>query len=651
MIKFTSGGKNRRDISTPLGGIGTGFTGLSDNGGLEKLKIASRPDMHLWGNSFFAVKAENGGKLIDAKIAMGKNVPSSQDAQSSIYFSGCEASSFFPFTEIKFEDASFPANVTVTAFNPFIPLNDTDSSIPAAFFEFEVTNTSGHAIDYTVCCLLENLLPGFRNTAGCSDNGAAYIYMDSKYEPSPFLEGNMCIATDGKHISFCEYIDGASSSAEDFLKVFTCGHTFNDSDGEKSCKSGKSGALATHFSLEPGKTGKVRFLISWYCPYSCYGDEASFRRNYYAQYFESSTECASYCFKHWERLKADTLVFTKTLLESTLDDSVLQAVTDGLDLLKGTYCLRLDNGSFYGFDSKEWLLSPSLLHLFPMLSTSMITRLTKEAAEKTDSSDFDTLTCLSVIIGSCRSFKLGENIDELIEGWYYLSRLCDVCFEKLTQLTNGHLKNTDTHLQLLYLTASAAAKEIAFTVGDKKRGEAYSVLLERYSSLIDEKELTKLIMNEQSYYSAALMLENGRFDQASELIFSLADNSQSRSMASYLLLSAMSGFEYDAYKKHIAFRPLSDYCPLDLGDTFRCFFSVRSGYGYVEEGIDYIEVNMISGSLDIRSFGVPRTPRLVQYGGRNWRFTDTGLCATLDTNLEVTPDKKLTILIDIKPQK
>ena len=45
----------------------------------------------------------------------------------------------FPFAEL-YLDESFPGSVSMTAFNPFIPLNDRDSSIPA-FFEVRVDNT------------------------------------------------------------------------------------------------------------------------------------------------------------------------------------------------------------------------------------------------------------------------------------------------------------------------------------------------------------------------------------------------------------------------------------------------------------------------------------------------------------------------------
>ena len=264
------------------------------------------------------------------------------------------------------------------------------------------------------------------------------------------------------------------------------------------------------------------------------------------------------------------------------------------------------------------------------------------------------------------------------------------------------------YIQGLYLAALKASFEMATIVGDKKRAETFLEVFNKgkkwaednlwnTESCCEENNFASLsgvlqadlsglgeIFDRKSvndaikalchkkcttgfeYQAAELMLMCGMVDQGVNVVsetrkscdgehgnpFWEIDSAHdyTRSLSSYALLCAISGFEYDAYKKHIGFSPLSDHCPLEFGGTFKCFFCVEDGYGYVEEGIDYIEINMLYGSVDIRSFAVPRTPRMVQYGGRNWRFTDKGLCAQLDTNLVVTPDKKLTILIDIKPQ-
>lgn len=56
----------------------------------------------------------------------------------------------YPLAELSFQDASFPGPVTMSAFNPFIPLNAEDSSIPGAFFEVRFANPLTEAVIYTL---------------------------------------------------------------------------------------------------------------------------------------------------------------------------------------------------------------------------------------------------------------------------------------------------------------------------------------------------------------------------------------------------------------------------------------------------------------------------------------------------------------------
>jgi uncharacterized protein (DUF608 family) len=64
---FTYVGPYTRQISFPLGGIGTGCIGLAGDGRLVDWEIANRPNKgSLNGFSHFAVKAESeDGKLMD----------------------------------------------------------------------------------------------------------------------------------------------------------------------------------------------------------------------------------------------------------------------------------------------------------------------------------------------------------------------------------------------------------------------------------------------------------------------------------------------------------------------------------------------------------------------------------------------------------
>lgn len=69
----------------------------------------------------------------------------------------------FPIARLFFEDEDFPGKITMTAFNPFIPLDADNSSIPGAFFELEVENTSREHIEYQLAFSVMNPFPVSEN--------------------------------------------------------------------------------------------------------------------------------------------------------------------------------------------------------------------------------------------------------------------------------------------------------------------------------------------------------------------------------------------------------------------------------------------------------------------------------------------------------
>lgn len=86
------------------------------------------------------------------------------------------------------------------------------------------------------------------------------------------------------------------------------------------------------------------------------------------------------------------------------------------------------------------------------------------------------------------------------------------------------------------------------------------------------------------------MIQEGLVDQGLEIVQAVRDrydgekrnpwseiecgSNYARSMASYALLNALSGFEFDMVRGMIGFDPVR----MD-GDTFRCFWSLDSGWG------------------------------------------------------------------------
>lgn len=408
---FTGNALN--EISFPLGGIGAGCIGLAGNGRLVDWEIYNRPAKgSLNGNSHFAVKAMKDGKLLDARVINGDintGLTGGGDGLSAATMAGfphfrhCTFKGEFPIAEVDFTDDCFPGTIRLTAWSPLIPLNDKDSSIPAAFFEYAVTNTTDDTLEYTVGAALRNPYGG--DPAGESVNEYradssihAMFLRQVKFAPDHPFYGDLTLAADTTgQISYQQYWyrggwhDGLERYWRNFTEQYTYENRVYDTPG-----NGDMANLAVKCTAAPGETVHFRFVISWSRP-NCYnywsrytkkdenGNEVDVTwKNYYATLFENSYASAVYALKEWDRLWNGTKQYHDALFASTLPEEVTEAISATTSVLKSPTVLRLENGEFYGWEgvwgnhgscegtcTHVWNYAYALCFLFPNLERSI----------------------------------------------------------------------------------------------------------------------------------------------------------------------------------------------------------------------------------------------------------------------------------------
>ena len=193
-------GDRLNQISFPLGGIGTGCIGLAGSGRLIDWEIFNRPNKgSINGYSHFAVKAERDGQVLDARVLNGDLTtdhsgelrggahsadqfgfgPSRGRMAGAPHMDDVVFTGEFPISHLAFASGSFPGAVEMAAFNPFIPLNEDDSSIPAALFEIRVRNTGPATTRYTVAVSLSNPA-GLGDTALYSRRGRRHLCAEAE---------------------------------------------------------------------------------------------------------------------------------------------------------------------------------------------------------------------------------------------------------------------------------------------------------------------------------------------------------------------------------------------------------------------------------------------------------------------------------------
>ena len=170
-------GDYAQEIAFPLSGIGTGGVSISGTGRLIDWELTGKADK---GNcneySHFAVKAERNGRVLDARVlhgdltvglngsALGSHHhswgygqgPNRTTLSGLAHFPQVAFTGEFPFASLDYVCEKMPAELSLRAYNPFIPGDADNSSLPAAFFDWKIKNTSAEKTDYTLAFSVGN---------------------------------------------------------------------------------------------------------------------------------------------------------------------------------------------------------------------------------------------------------------------------------------------------------------------------------------------------------------------------------------------------------------------------------------------------------------------------------------------------------------
>lgn len=562
-------GTEMREISFPLGGIGSGSIGLAGNGRLVDWEIFNRPNKKSFnGFSHFAIKAEREGKVLDARVLngdlqapyVGEHLrgaplhsgygfgPESQTMAGMPHFRDVEFRGEFPLAGMSFAEIDFPGRVELVAFNPFIPLQEDDSSLPAAFFEWEIENTNHETIAYTLCLSAGNPIPTEKVNHRYSmieGNEGECIHMiklsSDQHDDAHAQFGDITLSTDAPDVSYQEfwYRGGWCDNLEMFWHDFTQQGRLQNRQypvTEPPMVRKDTASLAAHIELKPREKRKIRFTISWNFPnVENYWNPNSLGsnswKNYYATLFEDSSACAKYAFDHWDRLYSETVKFKDALFSSTVPDVVIDAVSANLSVVKSATTLRLTDGSFYGFEGSiedtgccegscthVWNYAYALPFLFPRLERSMRDLDFKYNKREDGRMSFrlmlplgrermDSRACadgqFGGVIKAYRDWKISGNTEWLTSVWPEIKQSimyawADTNEDKWDPDKTGVLSGRQHHtldmelygpnswLSGFYLAALKAGAEMAAFLGESETADEFDSLFRSGKRWIDE---------------------------------------------------------------------------------------------------------------------------------------------------------------------
>lgn len=414
----TYSGDYAQEIAFPLSGIGTGGVSLSGIGQLIDWELDGRAAKCSTNEyTHFAVKAERNGQVIDARVLHGDRTlglygtqlaahhhswgygqgPNRTTLAGLAHFPDVTFTGRFPFAELTYHCDAMPADIRLEAYNPFIPQDEDNSSLPAAFFDWTLTNTAGESTDYTLAFSVGNPFR-IRDGGFCTydnKNGISSLTLASRTR-TPASEDycQLRVATDCPDVSYQEYWfrSGWFDDVTTFWREFSApgglrNRHYDDDDPRGQMDIGDMCTLAAHVTLAPGEKKTLHFILSWYRPHFIkYWDGARPAWNHeYVRRFADVEAVSAYCFANRESLYRRSALFRDALESMTLPECVKEAAADNLCVLKSVTCLRLENGEFYAFEGTNgnggscegtcdhvWGYQYALAFLFPSFARQIL---------------------------------------------------------------------------------------------------------------------------------------------------------------------------------------------------------------------------------------------------------------------------------------
>lgn len=261
-------GKNLDYVAFPIGGMGSGMFCLDGTGALSHMSLKNRPDLANVPYAFAAIcvkGVENGAKVLEGPVPTWKifSYPNSglghRDKTYGLpRFENASFQARFPFAEINLNDRDVPLDVHITGWNPFIPTDQDNSSLPVGMLEYSFKNTTDKTLETVFSYNAKNFVDG-AGVIRKVKNGFSLLPPEHKGR-----KGLAIYVDDNSANVDCCWFRGGWFDAQTILWQ-------NISSGNMVSTSPTDGiapgaSIYVPLRLQPGETQTVRVNFCWYFP-------------------------------------------------------------------------------------------------------------------------------------------------------------------------------------------------------------------------------------------------------------------------------------------------------------------------------------------------------------------------------------------------
>ena len=412
-------------VAFPIGGMGAGMFCIEGTGAISHMSVRNKPEVFNEPEMFAALAIKgitNGAKVLEGPVPNWKKFGQhgsgngSGNATTGLpRFHKATFNSKFPFATINLSDNELPVKVELTAWSPFIPTDENNSSLPVGALTYQITNAGTKSIDAVFSYNAANFLTAENGKNSISPFHNGFILSEEGTKEKPFLKSDFAIFSDDENT----IVDHSWFRGGWFDPLTIAWESIKNAEIKSvlPVAGGAPGAsLYIPFTLAPGKVKSLRIFMSWYVPDSnlTYGTQSSikedcdpksgcctspsqldldpydkdfngpFYKPWYSSQFKSVEEVCEHWKKEYNNLLHNTTLFSDTFYASTLPAEVIEAIACNLSILKSPTVLRQYDGRLWNFEgcsddegcchgscTHVWNYAQAVPHLFPKLERSL----------------------------------------------------------------------------------------------------------------------------------------------------------------------------------------------------------------------------------------------------------------------------------------
>ena len=264
-------------IAFPIGGIGTGMLCIEGTGAISHVSLRHHPELFHEPCMFAAIHVkglENGAKILERTIPDWKKFGMRESSLGNggttwglPRFMEGTFSVRFPFAEIKLKDAGMPLDVTLKAWNPFIPTDEDNSGLPVGAIEYTFRNTGAEVVEAVFSYNSRNFMYVHgKGSSSVEPLEHGFILSQTGTENEPFHQGEFAAFTDDPQTKTDRlWFRGGWFDPLTIRWNEVAAGIIKENNFEPGAPGG---SLFVPFELGPEEEKTITLYMAWYVPYS-----------------------------------------------------------------------------------------------------------------------------------------------------------------------------------------------------------------------------------------------------------------------------------------------------------------------------------------------------------------------------------------------